>query len=110
MARQRMVTRTVKVQVFNCLCMNTVLCEPFNKEVRTGQVFKTDKKRDDYLRKVIDTVTEKFVSVVDTQVNDVLYGMPEDKFIAGADILPARVIKDSEFAGCMNAPETEETA
>lgn len=107
MARQRMVTRTVKVQVFNCLCMNTVLCEPFNKEVRTGQVFTSDKKRDEYLRKAIDTDTEKFVTLVDTQINDVLYGMPEDKFIAGADVLPARPIKTSEFADHMNTPEAE---
>lgn len=105
MGRQKMVTRTVNLTIYNCLCMNTVLCEPFNKEVTTGRNFKTDKKRDEFLREQINTETEKFVSVVDVATNAVLYGMPEDDFIKNAVELPAREVKDIEFAECMNVPE-----
>lgn len=105
MGRQKMVTRTIKLNIYNCLCMNTVLCEPFNKEISTGRGFKSERKRDDFLREQIDTETEKFVSVVDVTVNDVLYGMPEDDFIKNAVVLPARPVKDSEFEDCMNSPE-----
>lgn len=105
MGRQKMVTRTIKLNIYNCLCMNTVLCEPFNKEISTGRSFKSEKKRDEFLREQIDTETEKFVSVVDETVNDVLYGMPEDEFIKNAVELPARPVKDAEFADCMNQPE-----
>ena len=105
MGRAKMVTRTVRLNILNCLCMNTVLCEPFNKEISTGRSFKSEKKRDEFLREQIDTETEKFVSVVDVTVNDVLYGMPEDDFIKNAVELPARPVKDAEFADCMNQPE-----
>ena len=105
MGRAKMVTRTIRLNIFNCLCMNTALCEPFNKEISTGRSFKTEKKRDEYLREQIDTETEKFVSVVDVTVNDALYGMPEDDFIKNAVELPARPVKDAEFADCMNQPE-----
>ena len=60
MGRQKMVTRTIKLNIYNCWCMNTVLCEPFNKEISTGRSFKSEKKRDEYLREQIDTDTEKF--------------------------------------------------
>lgn len=109
MGRQKMVTRTIKLNIFNCLCMNTVLCEPFNKEISTGRSFKSEKKRDEFLREQIDTETEKFVSVVDATVNDVLYGMPEDEFIKNAVELPARPVKDAEFADCMNQPEASDS-
>lgn len=97
MARKRMITRTVKGTKYITLCLNTETCDAFNKEVVIGEVFKSTEKRDNALRKLIDTDTVKFVSVVDTEEVETLYGMEESKFIAYAEILPARAVKEEEI-------------
>ena len=94
MARKRMITRTVKGTKYITLCLNTETCEPFNKEVVVGEVFKSTEKRDNTLRKMIDTEIVKFVSVVDSEEVETLYGMDESWFIANAEILPARAVKE----------------
>lgn len=97
MARKRMITRTVKGTKYITLCLNTETCEPFNKEVVMGEVFKSPEKRDNALRKMIDTEIVKFVSVVDTEEVETLYGMDESMFIAYAEILPGRAVKEEEI-------------
>ena len=109
MARKRMVTRTVKGTTYICLCLNTENCEPCNKEVTTGETFKSAEKRDNYLRTRIDTDTLKFVQVVDAVETETLYGMEESKFIANAEVLPARKNAIGETVPDCDEYETETT-
>lgn len=101
MARKRMVTRTVTGTRVNVLCLDTVKCEPFNKEVIITGTGLDDKKLLKEVKKVVDTDEITAVKIVDTESVETLYGMDEQKFIELAEVLPPRGTK---------ADETEETA
>lgn len=97
MARERMVTRTVVATEVNALCLNIETSEPFNKSIILSGTFKDKKAVEKAAKKVIDTDTEKCVTVVDYKEMETLYGMTEQKFIEQADVLPPRFlpIKDA---------------
>lgn len=92
MARERMVTRTVVATEVNALCLNIETAEPFNKSIILSGTFKDKKAVEKATKKVIDTDTEKCVTVVDYKETETLYGMTEQKFIEQADVLPSRVL------------------
>lgn len=92
MARERMVTRTVVATEVNALCLNIETSEPFNKSIILSGTFKDNKAVEKAAKKVIDTDTEKCVTVVDYKEKETLYGMTEQKFIEQADVLPPRVL------------------
>lgn len=94
-----MVTRTIKSTECEVLCLNTETAEACNVSITLGGVFDSDKDIMKAIKKgiknsaiVLDKGVEP-VKVVHTEVKEALYGMPEEKFIANAEILPARETK-----------------
>lgn len=89
-----MVTRTIKSTKVTALCLDTQTAEPSNQTFIIGGTFPDDPKGNERLLKKLknanETDTFKVVSIVDKQVEENLYGMTEEDFIKGAQILPAR--------------------
>lgn len=90
MARIPMVTRTIQITKANVLCLNIVEGEPFNEVVTLPRTYKDEKSLMKMVEKAINTDSVKAVHVVDTKVEETLYGMSEADFIANAKILPKR--------------------
>ena len=92
MARKPMVTRTIQTTRCNVLCLNIVEGEPFNKEIILPRTYKDEKSMMKVVEKVINTEDVKAVHIVHTEVNETLYGMTEQEFIANAHVLPDRKV------------------
>lgn len=92
MARIPMVTRTIQTTTANVLCLNIKEGEPFNKEVVLPRTYKDEKSMMKVVEKVINTEDVKAVHIVQTEVNETLYGMSEQEFIAAARVLPDRKV------------------
>ena len=90
MARIPMVTRTIQTTKANVLCLNIVEGEPFNEVVTLPRTYKDEKSLMKMVEKAINTDSVKAVHVVDTKVEETLYGMSEADFIVNAKILPKR--------------------
>lgn len=94
MARIPMVTRTIQTTTANVLCLNIKEGEPFNKEVVLPRTYKDEKSMMKVAEKLINTDDVKAVHIVHTDVNETLYGMTEQEFIAAARVLPDRKVPD----------------
>ena len=92
MARIPMVTRTIQTTTVNVLCLNIKEGEPFNKEVVLPRTYKDEKSMMKVVEKLINTEDVKAVHIVHTEVNETLYGMTEQEFIAAARVLPDRKV------------------
>ena len=92
MARIPMVTRTIQTTTANVLCLNIKEGEPFNKEVVLPRTYKDEKSMMKVVEKLINTDDVKAVHIVHTEVNETLYGMTEQEFIAAARVLPDRKV------------------
>ena len=92
MARIPMVTRTIQTTTANVLCLNIKEGEPFNKEVVLPRTYKDEKSMMKVVEKLINTDDVKAVHIVNTEVNETLYGMTEQEFIAAARVLPDRKV------------------
>lgn len=88
MARKPMVTRTINTTTAKVLCLNVETGESFEREVTLPRTYKDDKTVLSLAKEVIDTDSVKAVHIVGTTVNEIRYGMTEQKFIENADILP----------------------
>lgn len=96
MARKRMVTRTIKTAEVEALCMDIVKAEPCKVSVTVSATFKDTADLMKQVSKVVDKENElKAVSILSVNIKETLYGMDEQKFIEGAEILPNRG-EDSE--------------
>lgn len=96
MARKRMVTRTIKTAEVEALCMDIVKSEPCKVSVTVSATFKDTTDLLKQVSKVVDKENEiKAVSILSVSIKETLYGMDEQKFIEGAEILPNRG-EDSE--------------
>lgn len=96
MARKRMVTRTIKTAEVEALCMDIVKAEPCKVSVTVSATFKDTADLMKQVSKVVDKENEiKAVSILSVSIKETLYGMDEQKFIEGAEILPNRG-EDSE--------------
>lgn len=96
MARKRMVTRTIKTAEVEALCMDIVKAEPCKVSVTVSATFKDTADLLKQVSKVVDKENEiKAVSILSVSIKETLYGMDEQKFIEGAEILPNRG-EDSE--------------
>lgn len=84
MARTPMITRTITTTKANVLCLNIVEGEPFNQVVTLPRTYKDEKSLMKQVELAINTDSVKAVHVVDTKVEETLYGMPEAYFIAAA--------------------------
>ena len=92
MARVPMVTRTIQTTTANVLCLNIKEGEPFNKEVVLPRTYKDEKSMMKVVEQLINTEDVKAVHIVHTDVNETLYGMTEQEFIAAARVLPDRKV------------------
>lgn len=91
MARKRMVTRTIKTAEVDVLCMDIVKAEPCKVSVTVSATYKDNADLLKQVSKVVDKDNElKAVSILNVNVKETLYGMDEQKFIEGAEILPNR--------------------
>lgn len=90
MARIPMVTRTIQTTKANVLCLNIVEGEPFNKEVVLPRTYKDEKSMMKVVENIINTDEVKAVHIVQSTVEETLYGMTEQEFINNAKILPSR--------------------
>lgn len=90
MARIPMVTRTIQTTTANVLCLNIKEGEPFNKEVVLPRTYKDEKSMMKVVEQLINTDDVKAVHIVHTDVNETLYGMTEQEFIAAARVFPGR--------------------
>ena len=90
MARQRMVTRTVEVNKYSVMTLNTETAEV---SVIDYTLYSIDKNADamKILKKAYETDTLKLCAITEHKNETLLYGMPEEEFIASAKILPPRV-------------------
>lgn len=94
MARTPMITRTIQTTKANVLCLNIVEGEPFNQVVTLPRTYKDEKSLMKQVELAINTDSVKAVHVVDTMVEETLYGMPEADFIAVAKPLPRKEPSD----------------
>ena len=99
MAKEKMVTRTVKVTEANVMCLDIERGEPFNERITISGVFDNPEKLLKACKDVIDTDSKKAVAVVEKKEIEQLYGMTEQAFISFAEILPPRKSNDNELTG-----------
>lgn len=90
MARTPMVTRTIQTTKANVLCLNIVEGEPFNKVVTLPRTYKDENAMLKVISNMVDNDEVKAVHVVDSYVEETLYGMTEQRFIELAQIMPPR--------------------
>lgn len=96
MARKPMVTRTVQTTLATVLCLNTETAEPFNQTVTLSGTFKDNKAVMKAVKALIENDTVSVAKVVDVEIEEKLYGMPEQDFINAAKVLPPRGTKVTE--------------
>ena len=96
MARERMVTRTVELSVCEVMCMNTKTAEVEIRTFEIGGGLTEEKALLKAIRKLYETTTFKCVAISKVTQKEILYGMPESKFIELATILPPRGTKAGE--------------
>ena len=96
MARQKMVTRTFNTTNASVLCVDVDSAETTVITVTLPRVYKDDKEELKVVKNMIDTDTFKAVKVVEKEIVETLYGMPEEDFIKLATILPPRSAENSE--------------
>lgn len=102
MAREIMVTRTITTTKANVLCLDVESGEPFNETVEVTRTYKDDEALLKAVKPLIETDAVKAVHIVDKEVVETLYGMPEQVFIEYAKVMPPRKQKTE-------TEETEET-
>lgn len=96
MARKPMVTRTVQTTLATVLCLNTETAEPFNQTVTLSGTFKDNKAVMKAVKALIENDTVSVAKAVDVEIEEKLYGMPEQDFINAAKVLPPRGTKVAE--------------
>lgn len=90
MARKPMVTRTVKVTHAECLWLNVETGESERRIFDVTGTVKDDAKLLSKVKALYDAEDGKIVHIYGSEVEEILYGMTEEKFVAGADVLPNR--------------------
>ena len=82
MARERVVSRTIKVANATALCLDTETAEPCNITVPISAMIKDDKAMLKAVKKAIETDTLKVAKIVNVEIEEALYKMPEAQFVA----------------------------
>ena len=84
--REHMITRTIKTTTAKVMVVNT---EDGSTAIKDYELPRTYKDNKAVLRALEghNTDTEKLVHVVDTTVNEKLYGMPESDFIKYGQVI-----------------------
>lgn len=90
MAKEIMVTRTITTTKANVLCLDVEAGEPFNETAEVARTYKDDDALLKAVKPLIETDAIKAVHIVDKEVVETLYGMPEQVFIEHAKVMPPR--------------------
>lgn len=87
MAKESMITRTIKTTLANVLCLDIESGEACNRSFLIPREPKKEKEILAFAAKelAVDEPNVHAVHVVDCQVMEELYGMPESKFLANAE-------------------------
>lgn len=96
MAKIPMITRTIQTTEVDVLCMDVMQGEPCNRQVTLPRTYKDNTAMLKAAAAVIDNDEIKAVHIVHSEVKETLYGMKETDFIANAEILPVRAVKEHE--------------
>lgn len=95
MARERMVTRTVEEAEVEVMYVLISTQEVGKTTMKISATVGQDKALT-YIQKNFETDDIKYVAITSYTVHEILYGMPEQEFIARAKILPPRTTADVE--------------
>ena len=90
MARQPMVTRTIKGTKVRALCVDTDAQSTYEDIFTLARTYKDNKSLMKKLESVVNDDTHKVVSILATETTETLYGMSEQDFISCAKVLPPR--------------------
>ena len=101
-----MVTRTIVTTEANVLCLNLETAEAFNETVTLARTYKDEKSLMKAVSEIINNESQKAVHVVDTTIVETLYGMAEQDFIANAEKLDPRKVKEEAEAESQDVTES----
>ena len=93
MARQYPFTRTITTQTVTALVFDKETAEASNTTTTLAEVITDPKKLDKAVDKALSKGNIKFIEVVDTQVEEQLYGITAEDFLAKAVKLDAKTRK-----------------
>lgn len=96
MARERMVTRTVELSVCDVMCIDTTTAEVQIRTFEVGGGITDNNALLKAIKKANETDTFKCVVINNITTKEILYGMPESRFIELATVLPPRGTKGTE--------------
>lgn len=97
MARKPMVTRTLQSTTVTALCMDIASAEPCNRTLTIPRTYKSEKDIMKVVKPILETDAIRVVAIVDTAVNEALYGMTEQEFLEYAHLMPPRSTADEEI-------------
>lgn len=84
MARKPMVTRSFEVTNVNVMMCNTITAEVHNKEFEVPRTYKDNEKLLKVVKEMVETDSDRVVTIVDKSVATKLYGMSEADFLKNA--------------------------
>ena len=90
MARERMVTRTAEITKVQAMCLTISTATVETKEYTLTGKFETTAEMLKAVKKKYETADFKPSAIIHHEVSEILYGMPESKFIELAQVLPPR--------------------
>ena len=93
MARIPIVSRTITTTKVTAMCCNITTGETETKVITVPRTYKDEKKLLKVAKELAETDELKVVHIVDTEVEETLYGMTEAEFIENAQVLPPRGTK-----------------
>ena len=98
MARVPIVSRTITTTKVTAMCVNITDGETETKVITVPRTYKDEKKLLKVAKELAETDELKVVHIVDTEVEETLYGMTEAEFIEHAQVLPPRGTKSDTDA------------
>lgn len=90
MARVRMVTRTIESTKVTAMCINPATATVSHNEYVISQAYTDPALILKHVKKVYETENNVIVAIENSEVQETLYGMTEQKFMELAEILPPR--------------------
>lgn len=84
MARKPMVTRSFEVTKVNVMMCNTITAEVHNKEFEVPRTYKDNDKLLKVVKEMVETDSDKVVTIVDKSIATKLFGMSEADFLKNA--------------------------
>lgn len=94
MAREPMVTRTIKGTNVKALCVSISAQNTVIKDFTLSGTYSDEKSLLKALTKTVQDNDIKVVSIISASQFETLYGMSENDFIKSAKVLPPRKVQD----------------